>query len=245
MNIGIIGPGRLGRSLDALLSASGHTVRVTGRFETPPTADIVLLTVPDRAIGEAARRVAPGPILLHCSGACDIDVLRPHAPAGSFHPLMTFPGPEIALPDLTDVPAAVAGDPVARDAAVEIAHALNMRPFEVSGDRRLYHAAAVMAGNYATVLLAEAARVLAATGVDPQQAPGLLLPLALQSLRNAGEEPAQALTGPVARGDDHVLDAHRMALLKAGLFDLEALYSTLTEHAISLRSSHIETGNDR
>ena len=78
---------------------------------------------------------------------------------------MTFPGPEIEVPELKGVAAAVDGDAEAREAAREIAGLLGMRAFEVPGDRRLYHAAAVIAGNYATVLLAEAASVLSAAGV--------------------------------------------------------------------------------
>jgi len=245
VKIGIIGPGRLGRSLHRLLEDAGEFVQLTGRNQQAPATDVILLTVPDRAIAEVAATIDPGPTVLHCSGACDFDILRPHRPAGSFHPLMTFPGPEIALPDLADVPAAIAGDPPAVAIGWRLAAILKMRPIEVQGDRRLYHASAVMAGNFATVLLAEAARVLTAAGVDAGEAPGVLLPLALQSLRNAQSDPARSLTGPVARGDESVLAEHREALLLAGFSDLEALYEKLTDHARALQGTYIETGNDR
>ena len=68
---------------------------------------------------------------------------RTHRPAGSLHPLQSFPGPEVAGPPGRGVPAAVAGDPEAVSAATQIALDLGMRPFEVPGDRRLYHLAAV------------------------------------------------------------------------------------------------------
>ena len=237
MRIGIIGPGRLGRSLEQLLRGAGQTVALAGRDDGIPDGEVILLTVPDRAIADVSASIPTGRTVLHCSGACDIDILRPHRPAGSLHPLMTFPGPEIALPDLTDVPAAIAGDPEAVSAAHRIAGCLGMRAIDVQGDRRLYHASAVMAGNFATVLLAEAARVLTAAGVDPEQAPHVLLPLAMQSLKNARSDPARSLTGPVARGDLDVLRRHREALREAGLLDLEALYATLTEHARALRKA--------
>lgn len=230
MDVGIVGPGRLGRSLAALLGRAGHAVTLYGRGAAPAGA-VVLLTVPDAAIAEVARGLRVDGVLLHCSGATDVEVLRPHRPAGSLHPLMTFPGPEVGLPDLAGVPAALAGDAEAVAAARALAASLGMRAFEVPGDRRLYHASAVMAGNFATVLLAEAARVLAAAGVPPEEAPGLLVPLALQSLRNAATDPAGALTGPVARGDDAVLEGHRQALAVAGLEDVRTLYETLTDRA--------------
>ena len=245
MKIGIIGPGRLGRSLAVLLDAAGRTAQLIGRGQSIPSVDVVLLTVPDRAIAGVAASIPTGQVVLHCSGACEVEILRPHRPAGSLHPLMTFPGPEIALPDLNGVPAAVAGDPRAVEVARQLAADLGMRAFEVHGDRRLYHAAAVMAGNFSTVLLAEAARVLAAAGVDPAEASALLAPLALQSLQNARSHPVRSLTGPVARGDEAVMSGHREALIEAGLPDLEDLYERLTEHARRLIAAQVEKGNDR
>jgi predicted short-subunit dehydrogenase-like oxidoreductase (DUF2520 family) len=133
-----------------------------------------------------------------------------------------------------EVPAAVAGDPEAIVAATALAHALGWTPFEVPGDRRLYHAAAVMAGNFGTALLAEAAAVLGAAGVPRDRAPALLLPLALASLRNAAAlGPARALTGPVARGDEDVIAAHRDAL-KAAAPDAVPVYEALLRAARAL-----------
>lgn len=147
---------------------------------------------------------------------------------------MTFPGPD-RLPDLTGVPAALDGHPEARAAGEVIAKALGMRPLEVPGDRRLYHAAAVLAGNFSTVLLHEASRTLAAAGVPLSEAPGLLAPLAMQSLRNAVEHgPAASLTGPAARGDVTTLQGHRDALVAAGLADIVDLYDPATRAAMRM-----------
>lgn len=213
LDVVVVGPGRLGRSVARLLTDAGHRVRLVGRGQPVPAAPLTWLTVPDRAIAEVAGRVPRGGVVLHASGATDLSPLSSHLHPGSLHPLMTFPGPEVALPDLTGVPAAIAGDPVAIAAAADLARALGLHPVAVPGDRRLYHAAAVMAGNFTTALLAEAARALVAAGVPEQQAPAMLAPLAIQAIRNVARHgPAQALTGPVARGDEAVLAAHRAAL---------------------------------
>jgi predicted short-subunit dehydrogenase-like oxidoreductase (DUF2520 family) len=242
--IAIVGRGRLGRTLAPLLSAAGRRAILLSRGEPLPPGwgsdAAVLLCVPDVAVRAVAEGVAAGPVVAHCSGALDLDVLASHPVdrRGSLHPLMTFPGPEVAVPDLRDVPAAVAGEGPALAAVTEIALALGMRPFAVPGDRRLYHAAAVMAGNFATVLLAEAAGVLAAAGVAPAEAPGLLARLATASIRNAassGADPGQALTGPIARGDRVTLDAHRAALRDHGLNEVLELYETLVKHGVALR----------
>lgn len=235
MRIGIVGPGRLGRSLAALLAPRGCEVDLRARGQGwPERVEGVLLTVPDGAVAAAAASWRGEVPLLHCSGSLPVEVLRPARPAGSLHPLMTFPGPEVALPDPTTVPLALDGDPEAIALGERLADALGARSFRVPGDRRLYHAAAVMAGNFATVLLAEAARVLSAAGVPPGDARALLAPLALQSLRNAVADPARALTGPVARGDLAVLDAHRAAMRQAGLATSIAVYDALTERALAL-----------
>jgi predicted short-subunit dehydrogenase-like oxidoreductase (DUF2520 family) len=231
MRIAVLGPGRLGRSLHALLPPVGvHTTLYRNLEAVPATCDGLLLTVPDSAIA-SIRPLPAGLPVLHCSGATSVDVLRPHQPAGSFHPLMTFPGPEIALPDLTGVTAAIAGDEAAAQVGRVLAGRLGMRWIDVPGDRRLYHAAAVIAGNFATVLLAEAARTLAAAGVSAEEAAAALAPLARQSLANAVPDPSAALTGPVARGDEAVISAHQRALAHAGLGDIQMLYSALTDHA--------------
>jgi predicted short-subunit dehydrogenase-like oxidoreductase (DUF2520 family) len=226
-----------------LLQAAGHAVSLRGRGEPPPPCDVVWLTVPDRAVAEVAAWLAPvvgATPVLHASGALDLSPLACLPEHGSLHPLMTFPGPEVGLPDLHDVPAALDGTPLARAAAATLAVSLGLRPLDIPGDRRLYHAAAVLAGNLSTVLLTEAARVLVAAGVPSAQAPHALLPLALASLRNAAAYPDAALTGPIARGDAPVLDAHRAALAAAGLADLLPWYdesvAVTTRMAARLRS---------
>ncbi len=209
----LVGPGRLGRSMARALADAGVQVRLVGRGAPIPPSPLTWLTVPESALAQVAAQVPPGGVLLHSSGSAGIEILRPHPCVGSLHPLMTFPGPEQAMPSLLDLPAAVQGDPQARQAALALAHRLGMRPFELSGDRRLYHAAAVLSGNFATVLLAAASELLVAAGADPAQAPGLLLPLARQSLENAvALGPAAALTGPVVRGQQAVIEGHRAAI---------------------------------
>jgi predicted short-subunit dehydrogenase-like oxidoreductase (DUF2520 family) len=237
MRVVLVGPGRLGRSLDTLLRRAGHDVRLLARGAPWPGGDVAWLTVPDRAIAEASAIVPPDVPALHASGASDLSPIAHHPERGSLHPLMTFPGPEVALPDLRGVAAAVDGTPRAAALARALALDLGMAPFAVPGDRRLYHAAAVMAGNFATLFLAEASRALAAAGVPIGDAPAILAPLALRSLQNAGaapDGPLSALTGPIPRGDRAVLEAHRAALDASGLGDLAALHRAVTDHGIAI-----------
>ena len=234
MKITIIGKGRLGRSLHALFSNRGMETVLLGRSPTlPDEADGVLLAVPDYAIEEAAASLRTGAPVLHCSGAIDWRVLRPHQPAGRFHPLMTFPGPELSLPDMADVPIAIDGDPEAVDLAVQIAERILATPLHIPGDPRLYHCAAVMAGNHTTVLFQEACRILEKAGIPADQTGAFLKPLALAAIRNAATDPGRALTGPIVRGDTSTLEQHRDALMEKGADATRILYDAITEFAQS------------
>lgn len=238
MHIALLGMGRLGRTLAPALRRAGHQVHPWRRGEPFPAAEVRWLTVRDDALASVAAALPPGGVVLHASGAAGVDVLRPHRPAGSLHPLMTFPGPEIASPPLTGLPAAVAGDPEAIEVARALCASLGMEPFEVPGDRRLYHAACTMAGNLPLLLLSEAARLLAMAGVGEEEPLRLLLPLARAALENAARVgPARALTGPVARGDAATLRAHEEAL---AVHDegLARLYAAICARAASASDPH-------
>ena len=230
----IVGPGRLGRSAAQLLHSKNHAFQLIGRGQPIPRADLTWLTVPDREVKAAAQVVPEGGILLHASGALEIDILRPHPQAGSLHPLMTFPGPEIGMPTGPTIPAAIAGDPAAIGPATALAEQLGFTPFELTGDRRLYHAAAVTAGNFATTLMLYAGDMLSGAGVPADQARNLLAPLAIASIKNAAQHGAHALTGPVARGDEPVIASHLKALKSEDPL-LAALYADLCEYTRQLK----------
>ena len=87
---------------------------------------------------------------------------------------------------------------------------LDGRSFPVaSGDRAVYHAAAVVASNHLVALMGQVARLADAVGV-PLDA---YLDLAAGSLDNVrGVGPSAALTGPAARGDVKTVEAHLVAL---------------------------------
>ncbi len=234
MKLGILGQGRLGSSMSLLLRAAGHEVHTWVRGQPFPDCQLAWICVSDGALAEVAAALPPGPVVLHASGATDLSPLSSHAEHGSLHPLQSFPGPEVALPPLGGVPAAIAGTPRARALARQLAEDLGMRAFDVPGDRRLYHASAVMAGNFATTLLAAASQLLVEAGVPPADAPGLLAPLAIASIRQAAERgPVQALTGPHVRGDQAVVRAHEQAILEL-VPELSELYRILGEHTLCL-----------
>jgi predicted short-subunit dehydrogenase-like oxidoreductase (DUF2520 family) len=96
-----------------------------------------------------------------------------------------------------------------------LAHALVLElggePFNLpEAQRPAYHAALCHAANHLVTLVAQAADVLKAVGVEDTAA--VLGPLARASLENALAQGFPALTGAAARGDVSTLTAHRAAL---------------------------------
>jgi predicted short-subunit dehydrogenase-like oxidoreductase (DUF2520 family) len=216
--IDVIGSGRAGGAIAGRLRERGLEL---GAAEP----ELVLLCVPDSAIAEVARTIAPGPWVAHVSGGTPLAALDPHERRFSVHPLQTLTterGPE----QLDGAWAAVTAETdEARSAGLELAATLGLRPFELADDARmLYHAGAVFASNYLVALQRAATRLFTAAGAPPHA----LEPLMLRTIENGFD-----LTGPIARGDWATVEAHRSAI-HARHPELDALYDTLAEATLAL-----------
>ena len=208
MKVAIIGAGRLGSSLNHMLKIK--TVLVDKN--TPiPTADIYWLTVRDSQITSAARHIPRGAIVLHSSGALGLEALPDHSQRAVLHPMMTFSGPQ-SLPQGA-IPATYECTPGLEKTILWLAEQAGFQACSISGDRALYHAASVFAGNYASWLLEIGAVLLKQYDIPPSVGKKMLLPLALKSLQNASSGSlSKILTGPIARGDENTIDKHKTAL---------------------------------
>jgi predicted short-subunit dehydrogenase-like oxidoreductase (DUF2520 family) len=241
VDVAVIGAGRVGTAVAVLLQRAGHRIAaVSGRADTPPRAarflpgvpvvdaasaaaagELVLVAVPDDAIGDTVRDVAPavarGRWVAHLSGATPLDALEPAREVGarrlSIHPLQTLPDVEGAIERIPGAAIAVtADDEEGWELGERLALDLGGRPFRLADEHRVtYHAAAVFASNALVALTAVAERLLAAGGVpDPIEA---LRPLQAATLDNVARLGADAaLTGPAVRGDAGTIDRHLAAL---------------------------------
>jgi len=202
----IVGAGRLGHALAAALRDAGLEVEGPLGRGAQPEAPVVLLTVPDGEI-RAAAEATPAPLIGHCSGATTLEVFGDRE-GFSLHPLMTVPEHGATF---AGAGCAVAGT---SDRALVIARglaeALQMTAVEVPDeDRAAYHAAASIAANFLVTLEGAAERLAATAGVPRE----LLVPLARAALENwAANGAEQALTGPVARGDEATIARQRDAI---------------------------------
>ena len=227
--MGIVGAGRLGTAMAAALARAGVPVDgPAGRGEVP-RGDVLLLCVPDAEIAAAAETVAgAAPFVGHTSGATPLGALGAAERAGAevfgLHPLQTFP--EGAGPDrFAGAGCAVAGStPGGLAIARDLAERLGMRPLELHDEgRAAYHAAASIASNFLVTLESAAERVAAGAGIEPGQARALLAPLVRTTVESWAElGPHDALTGPIARGDETTVARQREAVaeIEPELLDL-------------------------
>ena len=236
--IGVIGAGRLGSSLAQGIAAAGYTVtaastrrpeharwlteRMPGATVTDNTQEVadaagaVFICVDDGSIAAVCRslRWRAGQSVIHCSGAQPLSVMAAAdaqgAVTGGFHPLQTFPGPDVAHRF-----SGIAFGIESRSAGLSdwmkrLAQDLGGTTVEISEDvRAAYHASAVMACGLLTGLVGLSADMWRSLGVDRQRAVELLTPLVASTVEGIGERgiPA-AITGPYVRGDVETVQMH-------------------------------------
>ena len=215
----VVGAGRVGKAVAGRLAERIPT-RIAGRDLECGNADLVLLCVPDRTIGEIAPRVSVGPWIAHTSGACRLEALAPHERRFSLHPLQTFTverGPE----QLDGAWAAVSGvDAEAVATGRELARLLGLEPFTLADEHRpLYHAGATVAASFLVTLHSAAAELFAAAGAPAA---------ALEPLMRRTIENGFAPTGPHVRGDWPTVEDHVDAIREHRPV-LEPLYRVLSE----------------
>jgi predicted short-subunit dehydrogenase-like oxidoreductase (DUF2520 family) len=213
---GYVIAGVAGRNADrarAAASAIGPNIRVGAPAEIAPLGQLVLLTVHDDAIAPVCRQLADarafaaGAVVAHCSGAIASSVLAPAracgAAVGSLHPLQTFPNAEMGVKDFPGTHCFCEGDAPALAVLETLASAIGGQPVRLSGEGKLlYHATAVLAGNYFVGLIDAALATAGHAGIaraDALSALAGLLRATLENLLALG--PEKALTGPIARGD--------------------------------------------
>jgi len=204
----VIGSGRVGSAVAARLGERGLAL-------SADDPDVVLLCVPDTAIPDVSRCLAPGRAWVgHVSGATPLSALGPHERRFSLHPLQSFDRSGDPA-QLDGAWAAISGESdEALAVARELAEGLGLRPFELAeGDRTLYHAGAVFASNYLVTLQRAAVRL----GVPAE---------GLVRLMRGTIDHGFELTGPLARGDWGTVEAHKAAI-RAKHPELEHLYETL------------------
>jgi predicted short-subunit dehydrogenase-like oxidoreductase (DUF2520 family) len=166
----------------------------------------------------ADAALPPAAVVLHASGSADprglADLRATGHPCGTFHPLVALSDPVHAPERLRGAWIGVDGDDDAREVSERLAAALGARVLHIPpGEKPRYHAAAVFASNFPTVLMCLAEELLRNAGIESEVARRALHPLFASAVENLREgEGTRALTGPIVRGDADTIKRHLGAL---------------------------------
>lgn len=214
--INIIGRGNVGSHLYEAFSSAGD--RIKALYVNPrtlegldPEADFTLISVTDSAIGDVAGSLPQMKgIVAHTSGSVPMDLLDTRKePHGVFYPLQTFT--KGAPVSYREIPFFIEGSDAETGRKLsKLAHIISDNvSFADSEQRRFLHVASVFSCNFVNHLFALSDEFLAQHGMEFSS----LLPLIGETIRKAGMmSPADAQTGPAARGDQKVIESHLLML---------------------------------
>lgn len=206
--------------------------------------DLVFITTPDSAISAVAGSVRwrQNQGVTHCCGAASTELLASAqdagAAVGAMHPFQTFAaiaGPDQAAERLQGVTFAVSATGWLEEFLPKLAASLGGSGIAIpEGMRPLYHASAVLSCGYLATLLDAAVGLWTSMGFAEEDGIRAAAPLAratIEAIERQG--PANAVTGPVVRGDADTVAAH-LELLSQHAAHLLPLYRQLTEASLPL-----------
>jgi predicted short-subunit dehydrogenase-like oxidoreductase (DUF2520 family) len=256
LRVAMVGGRDVGRA-KASAGAIGPGVRAGTLDQAARAGGLVVLTVADDAIAPVCaalakrRSVRRGTVVVHCSGALGSDVLAPlrescSARVASMHVLQTFPTVRAAVRKVPGSYFFCEGDRQALTVVRGLVKALEGRLVVLgSKGKVVYHAAAVVASNYLTTLMDAAFDLMRSAGIARETARKALEPLVRATVDNVfSMGPAEALTGPIARGDAQTVRGHAEAIVATGDRWLPGIYRGLGGKAIdlALRKGSIDFG---
>jgi predicted short-subunit dehydrogenase-like oxidoreductase (DUF2520 family) len=231
-----------GRRSSAYTTSSGalpsnlgdaNTVVVAVRDDEIDTAVGQLIN----SLGER-NRISAGTVIVHTSGGAEPEFI-PRLPefglsGGTFHPMIPFANAERVPELLRHAWIGIDGDDNARATSRRLAGHVGARTLEIpAGGKGVYHAAAVISSNFPVVLADIASRLYMSLGVPERSATQAVHGLIAGAVENLGDaSPAEALTGPVVRGETETI-LHHLAALR-GEPDAKAIYKRLSVAALEM-----------
>ncbi len=195
-------------------------------------AERVILAVPDDAIAPVVTQLARDDAwasthqVVHVCGAHGLEPLQLAARAGASvaacHPATTVPTEATDPQHLVGVAWAVTADAAAVVWARAMVERLGGDAYELAESMRpLYHAGLAVASNAAGAAVATARQLLIAARIPAVEA--FIGPLVATSVRHVLGAGAEALTGPIQRGDAGTIARH-LAAIDADLPELSQVY---------------------
>ena len=229
---------------------------IKGFSDSPDNLDIkkgiFILAVPDNQIRITAEKLStlkvdfPSSLIIHLSGSNDASLLRSvslkKAHTASFHIMQTFPSRRKR--NIKNSFAAIETN--SNDAykyLIQLSEDLQLNPFRIDSEKKvIYHIAAVFASNFINAILLNSQQLFDKLELKEYSFNEIFSPLYSATIKNIRiTSPAEALSGPIERGDLATIKKHVRELNKLSLNNPEFLSTylllslTLTE-ATSMKS---------
>lgn len=208
-------------------------------------AEVYLVGAADDAVAGLAAALAacgvigPGTIAFHVSGALSSSALAPLASRGaalaSVHPVRSFADPLESARSFAGTWCGLEGDAEALATLEQAFSGIGGRTFPVEAKfKTIYHAGSVLVCNYLTALVEAGVKAYGKGGLPRSTALEVMEPLVRGTVDNIFRVGvAQALTGPIARGDCATV-SHQVAALEQWDGELAQLYRVLGRIAVEL-----------
>lgn len=199
-------------------------VPYASRAEALAEADLYLVAVSDRAVGEvtASLPIPAEALVAHTAGSVPIEVL-PTPRRGAFYPFQSFTaGRQV---DFRPIPIFIeASEPQDLALLRKVAERLSDRVEEADGEqRRRIHLSGVFACNLVNALYGVGEEVVRQAGFSFE----ILKPLILETAQKAiaSHHPSEVQTGPAVRGDQAVQEQHLRMIQSDTIRQIYALLS--------------------
>ena len=194
-------------------------------FEQLPKADLIWICSSDDSIQLIVEQllnyalIKKDSIVIHCSGALSSDILSPLKSQGchiaSLHPVKAFKSEPLVANAFDQVVCTIEGDEVACTWLQQTFPELGAELIKINSEGKAgYHAAASIASNYLITLAACSEELLLKAGIKKDQARTIICKLMQGTINNLQESDliANALTGPLMRGDSNTIALHLQAI---------------------------------
>jgi predicted short-subunit dehydrogenase-like oxidoreductase (DUF2520 family) len=225
-----------------------HTDNTMARFkifdslaELIDSSDVIFLTVTDRAIAEVWSGLMQynikDKVICHCSGSLSSELFvnadKHGAYVASIHPILAFEGTSTQIEDISKAYFTIEGNERAVKALADMIEVCK-NPYYIidSKNKAKYHCAACFASNFVVALCDKAVQLMCECGFEQDTALEALTPLITANVKNVCKKgTAQALTGPIERGDSVTVRSHLDVLEDRDRALYKALGSALVEVA--------------
>ena len=261
-NIAIIGAGKLAYSLASALEKADYDIQCVisrkldsakalakkfsidvysnSQKKIPDEVNVYFLTVPDGEIKQTADTLSrikkdfSDSICIHFSGVENISVLRSlqkkGCATGSLHIIRPFPSKSIV--DIKNSPASIeTEDKLSKLFLDKLCRKLKLNPHKINSDEKVFHhLAAVHSSNFLVGNLFNAFSLISSKSNKSKNILRKTTQSALDNVFNLS--PAQALSGPIDRGDIYTIKKHISELDRR-------IKLSGNSHLILLRKSYI------